>query len=255
MVGRVPPAAAPTIRRVGTRQSSRGDPRAPQEAAAPDGPLTAEGDRAPSSGAVRWSLAGEAAGLGIALLTVAAERSGLVFGPYSLAGNGALVVPGVLVPLALYGGWSVLLRQGASMAPRVSYAVGLAVGVGLAALFLAAAAGADFGAEIALAILGNGLIFTAPPAGLAALAIYAYGPGRIPATPLWLSAGIGLVMLVSLVPPFATLGGFGANGLLAGIQTVAATRVGSWGAVVALGAGLLVLLLVLAFGVPLLVLA
>ncbi|MGH2449694.1 MAG: hypothetical protein ACRDGE_00175 [Candidatus Limnocylindria bacterium] len=204
---------------------------------------------------VAWSLWGEAAGLAIAILTVAAERSGIAFGPYSLAGNGALAVPGILVPVALYAGWTALLRGRSAIGAQVSFVVGLAVGVGLAALFAAALGGTPIGWEVVPAVLATGALFTLPPALLAALPIYAFGPGRLRADALTLSAAVAAVMLVSALPPLAQYGGLGANGLLAGILTVAGVQARSASALVVLGAALLALLLVLTFAVPLLVIA
>jgi hypothetical protein len=55
-------------------------------------------------------LAGYVAGVVVILVELAAERSGIEVGSYALSGNGALIVPFILVPFALYPGWAACSR-------------------------------------------------------------------------------------------------------------------------------------------------
>src|SRR5258706_3493163 len=77
-------------------------------------------------------LAGYLAGLAIAILAFGAENSRIAFGSYALYGNGALIVPAILAPFALYPGWVWLLaREGDRRLEAAVYAVGLHLGVGM----------------------------------------------------------------------------------------------------------------------------
>lgn len=58
------------------------------------------------------ALAGFVAGAVVFLVTDAVSDSRIAFGSLALYGNGALVVPVLLVPLVLYAGWTTLARRG-----------------------------------------------------------------------------------------------------------------------------------------------
>ena len=55
--------------------------------------------------------AGLLVGAVIAVVTVVHEHSQVGFGAYALYGNGALIVPSLLAPYALYPGWTAVLRR------------------------------------------------------------------------------------------------------------------------------------------------
>jgi len=83
-------------------------------------------------------LAGGAIGLAILLLTQILTDTRLAFGPYALNGNGALAVPFVGFPLAVYAGWTALgdRFEGRDLGIRLlSFSVGLILGAGLLGLF------------------------------------------------------------------------------------------------------------------------
>ncbi len=92
------------------------------------------------SGGRWWStfLAGGAAGLVLMVLTQILSDSRIAFGPWALNGNGALAVPFVGVPLAIYAGWTYLADRHAGRDLWVhlaSYSVGLVLGAGIFGLF------------------------------------------------------------------------------------------------------------------------
>ena len=92
------------------------------------------------SGGRWWSafLADGAAGLVLMVLTQILSDSRIAFGPWALNGNGALAVPFVGVPLAIYAGWTSLADRHAGRDLWVhlaSYSVGLVLGAGIFGLF------------------------------------------------------------------------------------------------------------------------
>jgi len=80
-------------------------------------------------------IAGLVWGLVIAGLTVAAEHYGPSYRTLSLSGNGALAVISVLVPLAVYRGWTWVTNRwsGRAVVPAIAYVAGLWLGVGFVA--------------------------------------------------------------------------------------------------------------------------
>ena len=85
-------------------------------------------------------LAGGAGGLVILLLTQILSDTRLALGPWVLNGNGALAVPFVGFPLAIYGGWTLLgdRHEGRDLAMQlVSFSIGLVLGAGLLGIFFA----------------------------------------------------------------------------------------------------------------------
>jgi hypothetical protein len=114
---------------------------------------------------------GFAAGTFIAILTVAAEHSRLAFNSYALYGNGALIVPALLAPFALYPGWVWALRHGARALELGLYVLGLHFGVGVVSVLevLFFPAQSDLGpADVMPGFLLSGAIFVLPAALLAA---------------------------------------------------------------------------------------
>jgi hypothetical protein len=88
----------------------------------------------------RAFLSGGAVGLGILLLTQALSETKIAFGPWALNGNGALAVPFIGFPLAIFAGWTVLgdRHEGSDLTIQlVAFSVGLILGAGLFGLFFA----------------------------------------------------------------------------------------------------------------------
>lgn len=90
-------------------------------------------------------LGGGAIGLAIFLLTQILTETRIAFGPYALNGNGALAVPFIGFPLAIYAGWTWLgdRFEGRDLAIRL---MGFSAGLILGALPL----GLIFGLPVAL---------------------------------------------------------------------------------------------------------
>jgi len=171
-------------------------------------------------------LAGGAAGLLILLLTQALSETRLAFGPYALNGNGALAVPFIGFPIAIYAGWTVLgdRFEGRDLALRlVSFAAGLILGAGLLGLF--------FGLPVALV---TGAVYATWMRGSAAKRRDIY---------LWVAFAVSLV--VSALP---WLGLFGVALLPGSIILLARdkpARVRVW-----LGVLLAVATIAIVFGAP-----
>jgi hypothetical protein len=158
-------------------------------------------------------LAGYLAGLVIALLTYAAEHSRIAFGGYALYGNGALIVPVILAPFALYLGWVWLLSQpGDRRLECALYTVGLHFGVGMNAVlpvFLGPQPSAATPADLLPGFLLSGAFFVLPAALVAAGTLWLVRSGRLSIAPL--SAAFAMVIAGLTVPLF----GFGL-GILSG---------------------------------------
>ena len=85
-------------------------------------------------------LVGGAIGLAILLLTQILSDTRIAFGPWALNGNGALAVPFLGFPLAIYAGWVVLADRfdGRDRTiALVAFSIGLILGAGLLGLFFA----------------------------------------------------------------------------------------------------------------------
>ena len=203
----------------------------------------------------RWPLSAVLAGAAIGLLMRAVETSRIAFGPFALYGNGALIVPAALLPLAIYALWTALGRRQTQppWAPAILSLVGLNVGLG--AYQIAADPGALGPETPALVVLNPfGLLFIVPPAVLAALTVWLFRSGRIPTTPVAVSAAVLLGVLAGAVPPLAFAGGLASAGIVVGAAIVAALRARAIWAPFVVGGALLLLLLVQGFAVPLLIL-
>ena len=121
-------------------------------------------------------LAGYLAGLVIAILAFAAENSRIAFGSYALYGNGALIVPAILAPFALYPGWVWLLaREGDRRLEAALYVVGLHFGVGTWAVL-----------EVALNPQSNVSLLSAAPGFLLSGALFVLPAALLAAATLWL---------------------------------------------------------------------
>jgi hypothetical protein len=83
-------------------------------------------------------LAGSAIGLAVLLLTQVLSDTQVEIGPWALNGNGALAVPFVGFPLAIYAGWTFLAdrHEGRELTVQlVAYSVGLILGGWLLGVF------------------------------------------------------------------------------------------------------------------------
>jgi len=83
-------------------------------------------------------LAGGAIGLAILLLTQVLSDTRITFGPWALNGNGALAVPFLGFPLAIYAGWVVLADRfdgRERTTALVAFSIGMILGAGLLGLF------------------------------------------------------------------------------------------------------------------------
>jgi hypothetical protein len=133
-------------------------------------------------------VAGYVAGTIVAALAVAAEHSRIAFGSYALYGNGALIVPAILAPFALYPGWSWLLaREGDRRLEAALYTLGLHVGVGMTSVLDAVLFPQSVDVTLASAIPGlvlTGALFVIPAAFFAAVTLWLVRSGRLAVTPL-----------------------------------------------------------------------
>lgn len=119
------------------------------------------------------ALAGFLAGAIIAVLTVLAEHYGPTFGRYALLGNGALIVPALLVPYAIFLGWTWARRRGGRALELAIFVVGLHFGIGVISVLdaLVFPSGPDITiADAAPGFLFTGALFVLPTALLAAAA-------------------------------------------------------------------------------------
>ena len=148
-------------------------------------------------------LAGYLAGLLIAILAFAAENSRIAFGSYALYGNGALVVPAILAPFALYPGWVWLLaREGDRRLDAALYVVGLHIGVGMWAVLevvFSTQSGSVSLLSAAPGFLLSGALFVLPAALLAAATLWLVRSRHVAITPLTAAFGFLIAALTSLL--------------------------------------------------------
>ena len=148
-------------------------------------------------------LAGYLAGLAIAILAFAAENSRIAFGSYALYGNGALVVPAILAPFALYPGWVWLLaREGDRRLDAALYVVGLHIGVGMWAVLevvFSTQSGSVSLLSAAPGFLLSGALFVLPAALLAAATLWLVRSRHVAITPLTAAFGFLIAALTSLL--------------------------------------------------------
>lgn len=148
-------------------------------------------------------LAGYLAGLIVALLTVGAENSRIAFGNYALYGNGALVVPAILAPFALYPGWAWLLaHDGDRRLEAALYTLGLHFGVGMVSVIEAVLFPQSVDVTLLSALPGfvlTGVLFVIPAALFGAATLWLVRSGHVPITPLTASFGIVIATLTALL--------------------------------------------------------
>ena len=168
----------------------------------------------------RIALVGFVAGAAISVFAVLAEHYGPTFGRYALVGNGALIVPALFAPFAIFLGWTWALRRGGRALELAVFVVGLHFGVGVLSVLDALLYPSS--PDITIADAAPGFLFTGAlfvlPAALLAGAAYAIARR---------TDGIAFVVVAVVGFAFgAVLGGlFGAGlGLLTGIAVAMVER-------------------------------
>ena len=182
---------------------------------------------------------GVIAGILIAVLTVLAEHSRIAIGGYALYGNGALIIPAILAPFALYPGWTWVLRRGGRALELALFAVELHFGVGAIALLEVVffPQSPDLTMLDALpGLLLTGAVFVDPAALLAAGTLWAVRRTKDPSLPIALGGAFVVAILLGF------LYGIGL-GVLAGAAVALAERKPPF--VFAIGLGLALVVLVL----------
>lgn len=196
--------------------------------------------------AIAAFVAGLVAGTAIGAASRSVETSRIAFGPYALYGNGALAIPAVLGPVAIFAGWAWLMRAlPAATLPMALYVIGLDLGGGLGYALLA---GQGFFPP--MIVMGFG-IFLVPTAVIAALTIWVLRRTSLAASTRALAiAFVGSAVLFA-IPPLAFFGGFGGSGIPVGAGLVAARHASS-AAAVAVGVAVALLAVVQVFALPIL---
>ena len=165
------------------------------------------------------------AGLLVAALQVVAAHSGLAYGPLSLRGDAALIVPIVLVPLCLLWGWTwVSDRWSGRSTPRMlSYTTALVFGAALApiadriafadadAALTSFAPSADLTAVVSAApdLVGRSVTFLAPAVFIAAVLYWLFASRRLQAGFVTLTLGYLAALPFALVYPPVAMGAVG----------------------------------------------
>ena len=189
---------------------------------------------------------GVLAGLPIAALEVAMRHLRVQVGPFAL-NDASLAVPFVLVPLALFWGWTWASERWAKRAvPRL---ILYTVGFYLALTFVGPLDMLIFWPTIDVPLLASHagelaaatLIF-ALPAILAAILFWTYGSGRVPMN--WFTLAVGYLVgpAVAMVSPLVAIG------TVAGTAAGHAWRVPSSRGTIALL--VIALMLAISFGLP-----
>jgi hypothetical protein len=183
--------------------------------------------------------AGFLAGTLGAVLAVLAEHSGIAFGSYALFGNGALIVPSLYAPYALFAGWTWVIRRGGRALELALFVVGLHVGIGMISifdvLFYPSIAGLTL-VDAAPGFVFTGAIFVDPAALLGGVALWT----------IRVAKGRLLILAVAASLFVATLLGFVFGiglGVLAGAAVGLAERERSRTALIAAVLAVLVILL------------
>ncbi len=148
-------------------------------------------------------LAGFVAGSVVAVVAVAAENSRIAFGTYALYGNGAIIVPAILAPFALYLGWAWLLaHEGDRRLEAALYVLGLHFGVGMLSVLEAVLYPQSADVTLLSAAPGlllTGALFVIPAALFGAATLWLIRSGRLAITPLTAAFGIVMAALTALL--------------------------------------------------------
>lgn len=184
------------------------------------------------------ALGGLLTGTVIAVLMVLLEHSRIAFNSYSLYGNGALIVPALLAPFALYPGWVWALRRGGRGLELGMFVAGLHFGVGMISILEVVFFPADTTYGIADALPGflfSGSVFVLPAALLAAAALWIGSRVRGPSTAIAIVGGLIAAAFLGIA--------FGAGlGILSGGAVALERRVPSHALII--GAALFVLIVI-----------
>jgi hypothetical protein len=141
-------------------------------------------------------------GTAVAVLAVLAEHSQIGGGGVALYGNGALLVPALLVPWLLYWGWTWILARRAGALEMAMFVVGMHFGVGMWVVLDTLLDPQQPGFTVLDAFPGfalSGSILVVPGALLAGLAYWLFSSGRLPMnTPvLFATAFVGAVLVIA----------------------------------------------------------
>ncbi|HEV8470274.1 MAG TPA: hypothetical protein VGR46_11755 [Candidatus Limnocylindria bacterium] len=189
-------------------------------------------------------------GIVIAGAWVALEQYGSLIppiGPFALSGNGAVAAAEVLVPIAIFWGWSWATNRwsGRSLIPATLYTIGLALGVGVSVPVDAVFFPANPDSTLANAVPGLAAvatIFVLVPAIVAAAFYLPLKSGWIPTNAIVLAIGYLIGLPLALLYPMVTMG------------TVAGTAAGhawkSTGAKTFIAILVIVLMAIAIFGIP-----
>jgi hypothetical protein len=172
-------------------------------------------------------LVGGAAGFAILLLFQVLSETRLTVGPWALNGNGALAVPFIGFPLAIYAGWTALADRTAGRELLVHIA--------------------SYSAGLILGSFPLGLFFALPMALVAGAVYLTWSRGSVQRTDRLLWIAFAMSVLLGAVP---VLGLFGVA-LLPGSLILLARGKSRW-ARVGLGALLVAATMLIVFVVPLL---
>jgi hypothetical protein len=155
----------------------------------------------------------------ISILTVLAEHSRIGINSYALYGNGALIVPAILAPFAIYAGWTWLRANGGRALEMAVFVAGLHFGVGvtsvLEVLFYPSAPDITL-VDAVPGLLLSGAIFVLPAALLAAATYWM--TQRLRGVALAAATVVGVVLATLL-----SVYGIGL-GILSGVAVAAAER-------------------------------
>ena len=153
-------------------------------------------------------------GIVIAGAWIALEHYGSVIppvGPFSFSGNGAFAAAELLVPVAIFWGWSWATNRysGRSLLPATLYTLGLALGVGIAvpvdAVFYPANPDSTLVGSMP-GLIATGTIFVLLPAIVAAAIYLPLKSGRIPTSAIVLAIGYLIGLPLGLLYPMITMG-------------------------------------------------
>ena len=144
---------------------------------------------------------GYLAGTLISVAAVLLEHSTIGFGEYVLYGNGALVVPAIVVPWALYWGWTWLLGRGGEALEMALFVAGLYFGIGMIAVLDTVLFPQQPGLGIVDALPGfllTGTIYVIPTSLLAAAAYWLFASGRLVlgAATLFVAAFVAALLVI-----------------------------------------------------------
>ncbi|HEV8535224.1 MAG TPA: hypothetical protein VGR87_05810 [Candidatus Limnocylindria bacterium] len=205
-------------------------------------------------------------GLVTAAIEVALEHYGptvgpitagdFTFGPVATNGNFALAVPMLLVPLAVFWGWSWIANRwsGRSVVPTVLFTLGLALGVGSYSLITAFAfpqGQEPVLANVGLSVVFIGTLFVLLPSLIAAVVYSLLKSGRLSSNALVLLIGYLVGLPIPYLWPSIPMG------IAIPMGTVAGTAAGhAWrspNAKLLIAILVLILMAITVFGIPYLI--